>query len=85
MIDEQTWRSDRVRDAASVLQATLDMLAKDFDSLSPAEARELVWLAKYEVDDLLRAGKPYAIGRRILPPQGVLNWLHDLAKSDRSG
>ena len=44
-----------VRDTVSILKSTLDMLAKDFDSMNSAEVRELVWLAKYEVDRIIGA------------------------------
>jgi len=60
---------DEVRDAASVLSATLNMIVKDFDSIDPNEIRELAWVAKYEVDKLMRALKPHAIGRRMQRPE----------------
>ena len=54
-----------VRDTVSILKSTLDMLAKDFDSMSSAEVRELVWLAKYEVDRIIGALGPSGNDRRL--------------------
>jgi hypothetical protein len=65
----------RILNASSVLKATLDMLTADFDSMDSNEIREMVWLAKYEVDDLIGALTPNSIGRRIPSPESAASWL----------
>jgi len=66
---------EEVWDAASVLSATLNMIVKDFDSIDHDEIRELTWVAKYEVDKLMGALRPNAIGRRIVRPEGGVDRL----------
>jgi hypothetical protein len=68
-------QSEEVRDAASVLSATLSMIVNDFDSLDAAEIRELAWVAKYEADKLMSGLRLKAIGRRIARPEEGVNRL----------
>jgi hypothetical protein len=63
---EQMEEMDRMRDAASVLSTTLNMIVTDYDRMNPAEIRKLASFAKYEADRLLEALQPDAIGRSIM-------------------
>jgi hypothetical protein len=63
---EQMDHLEQMRDAASVLSTTLNMITKDFDRTGPAEVRKLASFAKYEADRLLEALQPDAIGRSIM-------------------
>jgi hypothetical protein len=62
---QQAEQTNEGRDSASVLRATLDMLTDDFDSMSAAEIRELLWLAREEFDSVMRARKPEARDRHM--------------------
>ena len=63
---EQMEEIERMRDAASVLSTTLNMIVTDYDRMNPAEIRKLASFAKYEADRFLEALQPNAIGRGIM-------------------
>ena len=46
-------RGELLRDTASVLSTTLNMIVNDYDRLPPAEIRKLASFAKYEADRLI--------------------------------
>ena len=62
---EQMDQMKQMRDAASALSTTLNMIVTDSDRMNPAEIRKLASFAKYEADRLLEALGPNAVGRRI--------------------
>ena len=59
---EQMGREERMRNAASVLSTTLNMIVQDYDRMDPANIRKLAWFAKYEADRLLEALQPKDLG-----------------------